>query len=73
MRPLLSKGNGPLLEQIDRSTTALDAELNGLRLKDGYSRYDSVGPDTRKRIADQARTLADALDAIDPALGLSGL
>ena len=73
LRPLLSKGNGPLLEQIDRSATALDAELDSLRLQDGYRRYDSVDPDTRKRIADQARTLADALDAIDPALGLSGL
>ena len=70
---MLSKGNGPLLEQIDRSATALDAELDSLRLKDGYRHYDSVDPDTRKRIADQARTLADALDAIDPALGLSGL
>lgn len=73
LRPLLSKGNGPLLEQIDRSATALDAELDSLRLKDGYRHYDSVAPDTRKRIADHARTLADALDAIDPALGLSGL
>ena len=73
LRPLLSKGNGPLLEQIDRSATALDAELDSLRLKDGYRHYDSVDPDRRKRIADQARTLADALDAIDPALGLSGL
>ena len=70
---MLSKGNAPLLEQIDHSTTTFDGELTGLRQNDGYRRYDSVAPDTRKRIADQARTLADALDAIDPALGLSGL
>ena len=73
LRPLLSKGNAPLLEQIDHSTTTFDGELTGLRQNDGYRRYDSVAPDTRKRIADEARTLADALDAIDPALGLSGL
>lgn len=73
LRPLLSKGNAPLLEQIDHSTTTFDGELTGLRQNNGYRRYDSVAPDTRKRIADEARTLADALDAIDPALGLSGL
>ena len=61
LRPLLSKGNGPLLEQIDRSATALDAELDSLRLKDGYRHYDSVAPDTRKRIADQ-RTIARLKD-----------
>ncbi len=73
LRPLLSKSAAALLTQLDTATHALDAELNGLRVTDGYSRYDSVGADQRTRLADKAKALADALDGIDPALGLSGL
>ncbi|WP_347926864.1 iron uptake system protein EfeO [Pseudomonas helvetica] len=73
LRPLLTKPAAALLTRLDTATHALDAELNGLRVKDGYSSYDSVGADQRTRIADKAKVLADALDGIDPALGLSGL
>jgi iron uptake system component EfeO len=73
LRPLLAKSAAQLLPQIDNAASALDAELSGLRVQDGYSRYDSVSAGQRKQIADRARTLADALDGIDPALGLSGL
>ncbi|MGE8175161.1 iron uptake system protein EfeO [Pseudomonas fluorescens] len=73
LRPLLTKPAAALLTRLDTATHALDAELNGLRVKDGYSSYDSVGAAQRARIADKAKVLADALDGIDPALGLSGL
>ncbi|WP_028682575.1 iron uptake system protein EfeO [Pseudomonas chlororaphis] len=73
LRPLLAKPAAPLLAQIDSALGALDSQYRALRSAEGYASYDSVGADQRKRIADQAKVLADALDGIDPALGLSGL
>ncbi|MGY4817489.1 iron uptake system protein EfeO [Pseudomonas chlororaphis subsp. piscium] len=73
LRPLLAKPAAPLLAQIDNALGALDSQYDALRTSEGYASYDSVGADQRKRIADQAKVLADALDGIDPALGLSGL
>lgn len=73
LRPLLSKSNGPLLEKIDAASAALDTELNGLNTDSGYRPYDQVDTVQRKLIADKAKALADALDGIDAALGLSGL
>ncbi len=62
-----------MLPKVDSAITALDADLNSFKLKDGYASYDTVSAEQRTQIADKARTLADALDGIDPALGLSGL
>ncbi|BAV75497.1 periplasmic lipoprotein [Pseudomonas chlororaphis subsp. aurantiaca] len=73
LRPLLARPAAPLLAQIDSALGALDSQYSALRSAEGYASYDSVGADQRKRIADQAKVLADALDGIDPALGLSGL
>lgn len=73
LRPLLTKSATELLPKIDSAITALDAELNGLKVQDGYASYDTVSAAQRKQIADKAKALADALDGIDPALGLSGL
>jgi iron uptake system EfeUOB component EfeO/EfeM len=73
LRPLLAKPAAPLLAQIDSALDALDSQYGALRSAEGYASYDSVGADQRKRIADQAKVLADALDGIEPALGLSGL
>ncbi|KQV10640.1 multidrug DMT transporter permease [Pseudomonas sp. Root329] len=73
LRPLLSKSAAELLPKIDSAVTALDAELNGFKVNDGYASYDSVSAEQRQQIADKAKALADALDGIDPALGLSGL
>jgi iron uptake system component EfeO len=73
LRPLLTKSATELLPKIDSAITALDAELNGLKVQDGYASYDMVSAAQRKQIADKAKALADALDGIDPALGLSGL
>jgi len=73
LRPLLTKSAADLLPKIDAALTAFDAELNGLKVKDGYASYDTVSAEQRKQIADKAKALADVLDGIDPALGLSGL
>ncbi|MHC8286460.1 iron uptake system protein EfeO [Pseudomonas sp. XS1P51] len=73
LRPLLTKSAAELLPKIDSAVAGLDAELNGFKVNDGYASYDSVSAEQRKQIADKAKALADALDGIDPALGLSGL
>ncbi|MDR6917378.1 iron uptake system component EfeO [Pseudomonas sp. 3296] len=73
LRPMLSKTAPDVLPKIDNTLAAVDSELNGLKINDGYASYDSVSAEQRKQIADKAQALADALDTIDPALGLSGL
>lgn len=73
LRPLLAKSAADLLPRIDAALAALDDQLSSLRTGDTYPGYDTVTADQRKLIADKARTLAEALDAITPALGLSTL
>ncbi|WP_397458829.1 iron uptake system protein EfeO [Pseudomonas asplenii] len=73
LRPLLVKSAADLLPQLDSAAVALDAQFNSLRSGDGYVTYDTVSAEKRKQISDKAKALADALDGIDPALGLSGL
>jgi iron uptake system component EfeO len=73
LRPLLGKSAAPLLANIDTALADFDGELNGFKVGDGYASYDSVSAEQRQQIADKAKALAAALDAIDPALGLSGL
>jgi iron uptake system component EfeO len=73
LRPLLGKSAAELLPKIDSALNAFDTQLNGMKVKDGYASYDSISAEQRKQIADKAKALADALDGIDPALGLSGL
>lgn len=73
LRPMLAKSAKPLLEQIDAAAAALDTELNGLSADSGMRPYGQVDAVQRKLIAEKAKALADALDGIDQALGLSGL
>lgn len=73
LRPLLSKSAAELLPRIDTAVAGLDQQLAGLQVNDQYPSYDTVSADQRKQIANKAKTLADALDGIDPALGLSTL
>jgi len=73
LRPLLAKSAADLLPKIDAALNDLGTQLDSLRDGDTYRAYDKVGPDQRKQIADKAKALADALDGIDPALGLSAL
>ena len=73
LRPLLNKNNADLLRTIDDASTALDAELDGLKTAQGFPTYDTVSAGQRQQISYKAKALADALDGIDPALGLSGL
>ncbi|WP_426234260.1 iron uptake system protein EfeO [Pseudomonas sp. TWP3-2] len=73
LRPLLAKSAADLLPKIDSALADFDTTLNSFKVNDGYASYDSVSAEQRQQLADEAKTLADALDAIDPALGLSGL
>ncbi|NNB01340.1 iron uptake system protein EfeO [Pseudomonas fragi] len=73
LRPLLTKNNADLLRTIDDASAALDAELDGLKTAQGFNTYDTVNAGQRQQISHKAKALADALDGIDPALGLSGL
>ena len=73
LRPMLVKSSGDLQVKIDSAAAALDAQFNGLRNTDAYVTYDTVSAAQRQQISDKAKALADALDGIDPALGLSGL
>ena len=73
LRPMLSKSAAELLPKIDQALADFDSELDSYKIKDGYASYDSISGAQRKQIADKAQALADALDGIDPALGLSGL
>ena len=73
LRPLLTKNNADLLRTIDDASAALDAELDGLKTPQGFHTYDTVSAGQRQQISHKAKALADALDGIDPALGLSGL
>jgi iron uptake system component EfeO len=73
LRPLLNKNNADLLRTIDDASAALDAELDGLKTAQGFPTYDTVSAGQRQQISYKAKALADALDGIDPALGLGGL
>ena len=73
LRPLLTKKNPDLQCNIDSASASLEAELNGLKTSQGYRTYDRVSAEERQHISNKAKVLADELDGIDPALGLSGL
>jgi iron uptake system EfeUOB component EfeO/EfeM len=73
MRPLVEKTAGEAQAAIDQASTALDQQLQAQRGPEGYRPYDQLAASQRQAIADRARDLANALDAIDPALGLSDL
>lgn len=72
LRPLLAKSGPQVLASIDTAATDLDNQLNGFKEQDAYISYDKVDTAQRKQLADRAKALADALDGISPALGLSG-
>lgn len=73
LRPMLSKSAADLLPKIDAALADFDTSLGDHKLADGYASYDSVSGEQRQQLAHKAQALADALDGIDPALGLSGL
>ena len=73
LRPLLTKKNADLQHSIDIASASLEAQLSGLSTPRGYRSYDTVSAEQRQQISNKAKVLADALDGIDPALGLSGL
>lgn len=73
LRPLLEKTAEATQAAVDQASTALNEQLQTQRTASGFAPYDHVTQAQRQAIADRARALADALDGIDPALGLSDL
>ncbi|WP_263265073.1 iron uptake system protein EfeO [Pseudomonas sp. RIT-PI-S] len=73
LRPLVEKNAGDLQARIDQASAALAEQLQAQRTNGQYPPYDQLAQPQRQAIADRARALADALDGIDPALGLSDL
>jgi iron uptake system EfeUOB component EfeO/EfeM len=73
LRPLLSNSAGELLQKIDVAAAEFATALDALNTDNGYRPYDQVQAAQRQQIADKARSLADALEGVDPALGLSSL
>ncbi|WP_434711146.1 iron uptake system protein EfeO [Pseudomonas sp. R1-1] len=73
LRPMLSKSAAELLPKIDAALVDFDSALSSLKAAEGYVSYDSVSGEQRQQLANKAQALADALDGIDPALGLSSL
>jgi iron uptake system EfeUOB component EfeO/EfeM len=73
LRPLLSTSAGELLQKIDAVAAEFATTLDALNTDNGYRPYDQVQAAQRQQIADKARSLADALEGVDPALGLSSL
>jgi iron uptake system EfeUOB component EfeO/EfeM len=73
LRPLLSNSAGELLQKIDAAAAEFATTLDDLNTDNGYHPYDQVQAAQRQQIADKARSLADALEGVDPALGLSSL
>lgn len=73
LRPMLSKSSADVLANVHQALSDFDSQLNAFKSADGYVSYDAVTAAQRQQIAAKAKTLATALDGIDPALGLSGL
>lgn len=72
LRPLLAKSGPQVLSDIDGASNELDVQLQGFREGDAYIAYDKVDAAQRQQLAEHAKSLADALDGISPALGLTG-
>ncbi|MCQ2989211.1 iron uptake system protein EfeO [Pseudomonas tremae] len=73
LRPLLIRSAGDMLQKIDVATADLDTSLKALRTADGYRSYEQVNTAQRQQIAAKAAAVADAINGIDSALGLSDL
>lgn len=73
MRPLVEKTAADVQHRIDSASAALNDTLQAVRSEGQWPAYTQLTQTQRQAIADRARDLADALDGIDPALGLSDL
>lgn len=73
LRPQLDKTAPAQQARVQTALDAMTQQLQSLRVGDRYPSYDLVSQGQRQAIAERARALADALDGIDSALGLSAL
>ncbi len=73
LRPLLARNASALLAAVDAAMAQFDQQLKALRSDDQFLPYDQVTPAQRQQIAEGAQHLANAITALNPALGLDDL
>ena len=71
LQPLLNRSAPDVLARVQAASTDLRNTLATYHQGDAWRSYADVDATGRARIAEQAGALADALEAINPALGLS--
>ncbi|WP_412459935.1 iron uptake system protein EfeO [Pseudomonas sp. SC11] len=73
LRPLLARNASAPLAVVDAAMAQFDQQLKALRSDDQFLPYDQVTPAQRQQIAEDAQHLANAITALNPALGLDDL
>ncbi|HGM5578658.1 TPA: iron uptake system protein EfeO [Pseudomonas putida] len=71
LRPLLARSGAQPLAAIDSAMTRFEQHLQALHGAEGYMPYDQVPQAQKQQIAADAQALANAIAAIDQALGLA--
>ncbi|MBC3465157.1 iron uptake system protein EfeO [Pseudomonas sp. RW10S2] len=71
LRPLLARTGSQPLAAVDSAMTQFEQHLQALRGAEGYMPYDQVPQAQKQQIAADADALANAIAAIDQALGLA--
>ena len=70
LRPLVADAAPEVAAAIDAGLAAVRAALAELKAGDAYPAYDTIGAEARDRLAEAFRALAEAISALNPAIGL---
>lgn len=70
LRPLVADAAPEVAAAIDAGLAAARAALAELKAGDAYPAYDTIGAEARDRLAEAFRALAEAISALNPAIGL---
>ncbi|MBE0692825.1 MAG: multidrug DMT transporter permease, partial [Aquamicrobium sp.] len=70
LKPLVADAAPDVAAAIDRGLAAARDALDGMKASATYPAYDTVGAEARDRLAEAFRALAEAISALNPAIGL---
>lgn len=70
LRPLVADAAPEVAAAIDAGLAAARAALAELKADGAYPAYDTIGAEARDRLAEAFRALAEAISALNPAIGL---
>ena len=70
LKPLVADAAPDVAAAIDRGLAAARDALGGMKAGATYPAYDTVGEEARDRLAEAFRALAEAISALNPAIGL---